>query len=95
MLATMPPRRKRLERTHPLRQWRDAHGLSQQAVAEACRLSQAMISYIELGLRIPLDDALEALRSYTGLPTDAFIRPEQFLQEEPNFLRKYAKRGRG
>jgi transcriptional regulator with XRE-family HTH domain len=88
----MASRRKRLQQIHPLRQWREQEGKSQQEVADACHLTQAMISLIESGLRIPLGDALEALRSYTGLPTDAFIRPEHFLQENPGFFERRRRR---
>ncbi len=90
MLATMPPRRKRIPQ-HPLRLWREREGLSQGDLARACHLTQAMISFIESGLRIPQGKALEDLRAFTGLPTDAFVRAEYFLQEEPDFLRKYRR----
>jgi transcriptional regulator with XRE-family HTH domain len=89
MLDTMAPqRRKPLAHVHPLRQWREQAGKSQQDVAHACHLTQAMISFIESGRRIPLGDALEALRTYTGLPTDAFIRPDHFLRENPGFFER-------
>src|SRR5262245_11183249 len=95
MVATMERRRKRLEGPHPLRLWREHRGLSQQAFAEACRLSQPMVSQIEVGLRVPLNAILERLLDYTGLPAEAFLLPERFLREEPNFLRKYGRRGKG
>ena len=61
-----------------------AHGFILLPLKEA--VSQGMISKIVGYQRIPLGDTLEALLAYTGLPTDAFIRPERFLAEHPNFL---------
>jgi transcriptional regulator with XRE-family HTH domain len=89
MLTRMPPRRKRLQQPHPLRLWREQAGRSQEDVAEACGITQAMVSLIELGLRIPQGEALDGLLAYTGLPTDAFVRTERFLEEQPDFLRKF------
>jgi transcriptional regulator with XRE-family HTH domain len=94
MLIRMPPRRKRLQQTHPLRQWRERVGKNQLEVAESCGITQAMVSLIELGLRIPQGEALDRLIAYTGLPTDAFVRTERFLEEQPNFLQKYSRRKR-
>jgi transcriptional regulator with XRE-family HTH domain len=94
MLARMEPRRKRLERPHPLKLWREVMGKSQADVAEACQISQPFISYIEAGWRIPLNDALSRLCDYTGLPAEAFVLPERFLRDQPNFLEKYRRRGR-
>ena len=92
MLTRMPPRRKRLQQTHPLRQWRDHVGKNQVDVAEACGITQAMVSLIELGLRIPQGEALDRLLAYTGLPTDAFVRTEHFLEEQPDLLQKSVRR---
>jgi transcriptional regulator with XRE-family HTH domain len=94
MLTRMPPRRKRLQQAHPLRLWREHMGKNQLDVAEACGITQAMVSLIEIGLRVPQGEALDQLMAYTGLPTDAFVRTERFLEEEPNFLRKYGRRKR-
>jgi transcriptional regulator with XRE-family HTH domain len=95
MLRTMEPRRKRLEQPHPLRLWREKHGVNQRDLARACGISQGMLSLVESGLRIPLDDNLEALLNYTGLPAEAFVLPERFLKDHPDFLRKYKKRPKG
>jgi transcriptional regulator with XRE-family HTH domain len=95
MVGVMEPRRKRLSVPHPLRLWRDRHGMNQQAFAAACGISQSMVSLIETGLRVPLNDNLERLMDYTGLPAEAFVLPERFLQEQPDFLRKYGPRGKG
>lgn len=94
MVAAMQKRRKRLERAHPLKLWREKMGLGQVQVAKMCEVSQSFISYIESGLRVPMDDALERIIEFTGLPADAFVRTERFLEEQPNFLRKY-RRPRG
>jgi transcriptional regulator with XRE-family HTH domain len=92
MLTRMPPRRKRLQQTHPLRQWRDHAGKKQMDVAEACGITQAMVSLIELGLRVPQGEVLDRLIAYTGLPTDAFVRTERFLEAQPDFLQKSVRR---
>jgi transcriptional regulator with XRE-family HTH domain len=86
MLARMPKKRATEKPTHPLAQWRTYRGLKQSDVAVASGVSQGMISKIEGYQRIPLGDTLEALLACTGLPTDAFIRPERFLAEHPDFL---------
>jgi transcriptional regulator with XRE-family HTH domain len=95
MLGIMPARRPTTPVNHPLRLWREAKDLSQQEVGEACGITQAMISYIEAGKKTPWGDALDKLRDYTGLPADAFLRWQRFVEEEPNFLRKYGRRGKG
>jgi transcriptional regulator with XRE-family HTH domain len=94
MVAIMERRRKRLEGPHPLRLWREHHRLSQQAFADACRLSQPMLSQIETGHRVPLNAILERLMDYTGLPAEAFLLPERFLRENPDFLRRRRRRGK-
>jgi hypothetical protein len=97
MLTTMPARRPSTQ-PHPLRLWREAKNLSQKEVADACELTQAMISFIESGKKTPWGESLERLRDFTGLPADAFLRWQRFVQDaggEASFLRKYAKRGKG
>jgi transcriptional regulator with XRE-family HTH domain len=91
MVATMPARRPPTNPLHPLRQWRELHDVSQEAVADACGISQAAISYIEAGKKAPRGKVVEALHDYTGLPPEAFLWWERFLKEEPNFLRKYRR----
>lgn len=90
MLATMPRRRKaqlnQRADLHPLTQWRARYEVTQDQMAEACHISQGQLSKIERFQQLPLRDMLERLRTYTGLPTDAFIRPLQFVQEEPDFM---------
>jgi len=75
-----------MELTHPLARWRKLHGWSQKQLAEACGLSQGMVAHIEGFRRIPLRDSLERLLDVTGLPTDALVRPERFLEAHPDFL---------
>src|SRR5918995_6496838 len=81
MLATMPARRPSTQQSHPLRLWREAKNLSQKEVAEACELTQAMISFIESGKKTPWGESLERLRNFTGLPADAFLRWQRFVQD--------------
>ena len=95
MLAVMEKRRKKLAGPHPLRLWRDYMRQSQQAFADACHISQPMVSQIEAGWRVPLNATLERILDYTGLPAEAFLLPERFLRDEPDFLRKYGRRGKG
>lgn len=95
MLAVMgrkPRARRETGRpAHPLLQWRERYGVTQADIHKACSISQATLSKIENGLRMPLGETLERLRAYTGLPTDAFIRPQYFLIEEPNFLDRFPR----
>jgi transcriptional regulator with XRE-family HTH domain len=95
MVAIMAKRPQSNKPSHPLRQWRERYGVSQDQLASLAGLTQGMISHIERYFRIPLDNALEALLKQTGLPTDAFIRPERFLEEQPDFLRRYRRPGKG
>ena len=71
---------------HPLLQWRERYRVSQADIEEACGISQTFVSKVENGERVPLRETLERLRQFTGLPTDAFIRPYHFLREVPNFM---------
>ena len=88
MLATMPRRPPSDKPPHPLRQWRERRGLSQEQLADMTGWTQGMMSHLERYFRIPLGDALGALLAQTGLPTDALIRPQRFLAEYPDFLHK-------
>lgn len=82
---TMPRRPRHMKSEHPLSRWRKVHGVTQQAVADATGLTQGMIAHIENYRHIPVRESLERLRVYTGLPTDALVRGEQFLTEQPDF----------
>jgi transcriptional regulator with XRE-family HTH domain len=94
MVALMARHAESDKPIHPLRQWRERNRVSQEQLAERTGLTQGMISHIERYFRIPLGEALEALLQQTGLPTDAFIRAERFVAEQPDFLRKYRRRSK-
>lgn len=87
--ATMQPTMARKHRhefpEHPLARWRRAHGLSQHAVATACRVSSGSIGMIETYARVPIRQNLERLLDFTGLPTDALVLPLRFLQDRADF----------
>jgi hypothetical protein len=70
----------------PLRRWRTAKCWTQAELAAHCGIKQNTISRYERAEHIPVRDHLEALISVTGLPTDALVRPEHFLEEHPDFL---------
>jgi transcriptional regulator with XRE-family HTH domain len=95
MLAVMPRRQPTDKPPHPLRQWRDQQGLSQDQLAEMAETTQGMISHIERYFRVPRVDIIEKLLDCTGLPAEAFVLPERFLKEYPDFLRKYGRRPKG
>jgi hypothetical protein len=76
---------------HPLRQWRDRYGISQTTLAELAGTTQGMIGHMERYFRIPRPKLLERLMDCTGLPVEAFLLPERFVLEYPNFLRKYRR----
>jgi hypothetical protein len=86
MWRTMPRRRQHRKPDHPLTRWRHAHRINQVPLAKATGMSQAMIAHIENYRHVPARENLEALLAYTGLPTDALIRGEQFLLDHPNFM---------
>lgn len=96
IIDVMPSRQQPTGKpVHPLRQWRDQYGLSQTRVAQLAATTQGMIGHIERYIRIPRAGLLEKLVDCTGLPVEAFMLPERFLRDEPNFLRKYGRRGKG
>jgi DNA-binding XRE family transcriptional regulator len=86
MVAVMRRRQPSDKPPHPLRQWRDQRSLSQEQLAEMTGISQGMISHIERYFRNPRIDILKVLLEHTGLPTDALILPERFLEEHPDFF---------
>jgi transcriptional regulator with XRE-family HTH domain len=75
-----------MQTLHPLKQWRLTYGVSQQEMERRCGISQGQISAFEHFRQLPMRDVLERLRTYTGLPTDALVRPQYFLLEQPDFL---------
>jgi transcriptional regulator with XRE-family HTH domain len=93
MLGVMPRKQPVDKPPHPLRQWRDQHGLSQDELAEHCGVGQGMISHIERYFRVPRKSTIIKLQDYTGLPTEALMFPERFLEQNPNYFR--SKKGKG
>jgi DNA-binding XRE family transcriptional regulator len=85
MRSTMPRRRQHTKPTHPLARWRAIHEVTQVQLAKATGLTQGMIAHIENYRHIPVRESLERLLAFTGIPTDAFVRGEQFLREQPDF----------
>jgi transcriptional regulator with XRE-family HTH domain len=95
MVAPMPRRQQPRDKPiHPLRQWREQHRISQDELAQRLNVTQGMVSHIELYVRSPRMDILRSLCDVTGLSADAFVQPERFLQEHPDFL-KPRRRGKG
>ena len=70
---------------HPLRRWREAHGVSQRELGRQVGVTQPMICQIEGYKNLVLGETLEKLLVITRLPTDAFVRPQRFLAEHPEF----------
>jgi len=71
---------------HPLGRWRHRRQMSQDALGKLCGLSQKAISAYESGTRVPRGESLRRLAEVTGLPLEALMFPDAFLQERPNFL---------
>jgi transcriptional regulator with XRE-family HTH domain len=72
---------------HPLKRWRERHGLTQAQLAERCGVRQNAISRYERGERVPRGDDLLRLLKTTELPAEALVLPEHFLRQHPDFLR--------
>ena len=86
-MKSNPRRSSPLDPPHPLRLWREAYGISQGQLAKRSGVKQGTISSLEVYTRIALGDVLTRLLRATGLPTDAFVRPREFLVEHPEFKR--------
>ena len=87
MLATMPRTQPSDKPPHPLRQWRDQRNLSQDELAEQAGVGQGMISHIERYFRVPRKSTIIKLQEITGLPTEALMFPERFLEQNPHYFR--------
>jgi DNA-binding XRE family transcriptional regulator len=83
--SVMARPRRHSKPEHPLARWRQAHQITQQALADHTGLTQGMIAHIENYRHIPVRESLERLRTFTKLPTDALVRGEQFLLEQPDY----------
>jgi transcriptional regulator with XRE-family HTH domain len=96
MVTTMARRRQPSDKpVHPLRQWRERHEWGQPQVAEYLGVTQGMVSHYELYIRQPRLDVLRKLCELTGLPADAFVEPERFVREHPDFLRPRRRQRKG
>ena len=83
---------------HPLGRWRARYQVSQEELGRRCELSQKAISAYESGTRVPRGDSLLRLQVVTGLPLEALLFPQAFLQAHPNFLTeppRQRQQGRG
>ncbi len=58
-------------------------------------VKQGMISHIEVYIRDPSSKLLRLLCELTGLPPEAFVEPERFVREHPDFLRPRRRRRKG
>jgi transcriptional regulator with XRE-family HTH domain len=75
---------------HPLRQWRGVYGVTQDELSAWIGMSQGGISHVERFSRRPHGIAfMVRLMERTGLPMEAFILPERFLQQYPDFLQRF------
>lgn len=75
----------------PLFRWRTRYQVSQTALAKRCGVTQQAIALYEADERTPRGDTLAALVRETGLPLEALVFPEQFLQQHPDFLEEPPK----
>jgi transposase len=72
---------------HPLARWRQQHHKTQAELAALTGIRQGTLARYESGTRIPRKAHLLTLMEITGLPAEAFVLPEQFLRDHPNFLK--------
>jgi transcriptional regulator with XRE-family HTH domain len=72
---------------HPLTRWRQKHHYTQMQLAERCGIRQGTLARYESGTRIPRGAHLVTLLEVTGLPAEALVLPERFLEKHPDFLR--------
>jgi transcriptional regulator with XRE-family HTH domain len=86
MSAVLPNEVLYFNMNHPLGRWRYRHNVSQEDLGRRCQLSQKTISAYETGTRVPRGDALKRLQEVTGLPLEALLFPEDFLQTHADFL---------
>ena len=76
---------------HPLTRWRHHNHKTQEELAELCGIRQGTLARYESGTRSPRKAHLLTLMEVTGLPAEAFVLPQEFLQQHPNFLRPKPK----
>lgn len=73
---------------HPLTRWRHQHEKTQVELSQLSGIRQGTLARYESGTRIPRKAHLLTLMQVTGLPLEALIFPDTYLQEHPDFLRE-------
>lgn len=64
-----------MDANHPLKKWRDTHGIGLDELAGRCGTSKASLSRIESRKQMPSMALIEKLKGETGLSADDFCRP--------------------
>jgi transcriptional regulator with XRE-family HTH domain len=62
---------------HPIKAYREAHGLTQAQFAARVGTTQAVISEIEGGSRFPSGDMAFRIEDATGIPARSIVRRKQ------------------
>lgn len=63
---------------HPIQQFREQRGLSQQNVADQLNCSQTLISLIEAGERPVSRDAAPKWEAALGIPRNCLLYPDEY-----------------
>jgi transcriptional regulator with XRE-family HTH domain len=66
-----------MEGIHPLRQWRNDQGLTQEAAARQLELKEPTLSRYENGRREPSLTQAAKLSEKTGIPIDKFVKQSE------------------
>jgi transcriptional regulator with XRE-family HTH domain len=61
---------------HPLKEWRNARGLTQEAAAEFLGLNTPTLSRYETGKRVPTLNRAAQLSEKTGIAINKFVKVE-------------------
>jgi transcriptional regulator with XRE-family HTH domain len=77
-----------MEGGHPLKQWREARGLTQSEVAAAVGVTANTIARIEQGNQLPRPPLIKKLIEYTGLTLNDILiatieKPEKRRRGRP------------
>lgn len=64
--------------THPLRAYRETHGLTQSGLAEILECSQGFIALVEGGHRSLSKLTAEEWEKKTGIPRHALMFPDEY-----------------
>lgn len=70
---------------HPLKRWRHREGITQAELARRCGVRINTVARWERGEQVPRGALLVKLLDATGLPADAIVTPERFLEQHPDF----------